>query len=101
MAEIVQFDRRAVLVRIVSDLDEEQQEQLFFLCRGEVSRRVTKVLELLASPEDSAKISWMDFSFLKKTFEQYGKRRSHCHPDRIGNEKRSVHSFTFLRQGEA
>lgn len=83
MAEILQFDRRAVLVRIVSDLDEEQQEQLFFLCRGEVSRRVTKVLELLASPEDSAKISWMNFSFPKKTFEQYGKRRSHCHPDRI------------------
>ena len=40
---------------------------------AEVPRRVTKILELLASLEDSAKISWMDVSFLKKCLNSMGK----------------------------
>ena len=72
MTNKLQFDYRAVLVQTVRDLDEEQRRQLFFLCR--VPRRVLDVWALLTSLEDSAKISWIDVSFLKKCLHIVGRK---------------------------
>ena len=73
MEDKLKFYYRVVLSRIARDLDEEELKQLLFLCRGEVPRRVTSVWELLVSLEDSAKISWMDVSFLKRCLNVMGR----------------------------
>lgn len=72
MTNKLQFDYRAVLVQTVRDLDEEQRRQLFFLCRD--PRRVLDVWELLTLLEDSAKISWIDVSFLKNCLHIVGRK---------------------------
>lgn len=71
MTDKLEFDYRVVLVQIARDLDEKQQKQLFFLCK--VPRRVLDVWALLTSLEDSAKISWINVSFLKKCLHTIGR----------------------------
>ena len=73
MTDILKFEYRAVLVRIARDLDEEQHKQLFFLCKEQVPRRGLDVWTLLTSLEDSAKISWIDVSLLKKCLHVIGR----------------------------
>lgn len=71
MIENLKFDYRAVLVQIARDLNGEQRKQLFFLCG--VPRRGLDVWALLTSLEHSAKISWIDVSFLKKCLHSIGR----------------------------
>ena len=73
MTDILKFEYRAVLVRIARDLDEEQHKQLFFLCKEQVPRRGLDVWTLLTLLEDSAKISWIDVSLLKKCLHVIGR----------------------------
>ena len=73
MTDNLKFDCRAVLARIARNLDEEEHKQLFFLCKGQVPRRGLDVWALLNSLEDSAKISWIDVSFLKKCLHAIGR----------------------------
>ena len=74
MTDRLTLSYRAVLVRIARDLDEEQQKQLQFLCKGLVPRRVkVDVWTLLLSLEDTAKISWVDVVFLKERLHIIGR----------------------------
>ena len=95
MEEKLKFYYRAVLSRIARDLDEEELKQLLFLCRGEVPRRVTSVWELLVSLEDSAKISWMDVSFLKRCLNVMGRENL------VVEEKQNVKPITHSSATEA
>ena len=74
MTNIFKFDFRAVLVQIARDLDEEEHKQLLFLCKGQVARRGLDVWELLNSLEDTAKISWINVSFMKKYLHNIGRK---------------------------
>lgn len=73
MTNKLRFDYRAVLVQIARDLDEEHRKQLFFLCRVR-GRGVLDVWALLTSLEDSAKISWINVSYLKNCLRIIGRK---------------------------